>query len=113
MVSAAPPAPPPCSRNRWSTERGTDELQFESNYKFFSQNYTVLSRLRLPYTAQSAPVGIACWMRHIMDRRTFLKTVAGASALATAGGLATPAISLRADAQTLRLVPLNDLANFD
>src|SRR5215468_5102913 len=48
-----------------------------------------------------------------MDRRTFLKAAAGAGALATAGGLATPAISQRAAARTLRLVSLADLANFD
>src|SRR5215831_8646097 len=46
-----------------------------------------------------------------MDRRTFLKT-AGAGALA-ASGLATPAISQRAAARTLRFVPQADLANFD
>jgi peptide/nickel transport system substrate-binding protein len=48
-----------------------------------------------------------------MDRRTFLKAAAGAGTLATAGVLATPAISQRAAARTLRLVPLADLANFD
>src|SRR5215468_9505916 len=48
-----------------------------------------------------------------MDRRTFLKSAIGAGALATAGGLATPAISQRAAARTLRLVPHADLANFD
>jgi peptide/nickel transport system substrate-binding protein len=49
-----------------------------------------------------------------MDRRTFLKSAVGAGALATAGGgLATPAISQRASAQALRLVPHADLANFD
>jgi peptide/nickel transport system substrate-binding protein len=45
-----------------------------------------------------------------MDRRTFLKTAAGAAA---AGGLASPAISQRAAARTLRFVPQADLANFD
>jgi peptide/nickel transport system substrate-binding protein len=50
---------------------------------------------------------------HIMDRRTFLKSAVGAGALATAGGLATPAISQRAAARTLRFVPHADLANFD
>src|SRR5215470_8542335 len=45
-----------------------------------------------------------------MDRRTFLKTAAGATAMI---GLATPAISQRAAARTLRLVPIADLANFD
>ena len=46
-----------------------------------------------------------------MDRRTFLKTAAGS--VAAAGGLATPAISQRAAARTLRFVPQADLANFD
>src|SRR5215468_241700 len=48
-----------------------------------------------------------------MDRRTFLKTAAGAGALAAAGGLPTPAISQRTAARALRLVPHADLANFD
>ena len=48
-----------------------------------------------------------------MDRRTFLKSAAGASAVAAAGGLATLAISQRAAARALRLVPTADLANFD
>src|SRR5258708_8176330 len=48
-----------------------------------------------------------------MDRRTFLKSAVGAGALATTGGLAAPAISQRAAAQALRLVPHADLANFD
>src|SRR5215475_5288198 len=48
-----------------------------------------------------------------MDRRAFLKSAVGAGALAKAGGLATPAISQRAAARTLRLVPHADLANFD
>jgi peptide/nickel transport system substrate-binding protein len=48
-----------------------------------------------------------------MDRRAFLKAAAGAGALATAGGLASPAISQRAVAGALRLVPHADLANFD
>ena len=46
----------------------------------------------------------------IMHRRAFLKTVA---TIAAAGGLATPAISQRAAARTLRFVPQADLANFD
>jgi peptide/nickel transport system substrate-binding protein len=50
---------------------------------------------------------------HIMDRRTFLKSAVGAGALAAAGGVATPAISQRAAAGTLRLVPHADLTNFD
>src|SRR6516225_6139673 len=48
-----------------------------------------------------------------MDRRTFLKTAAGAGALATGGIVAAPAISQRTAARTLRLVPHADLANFD
>ncbi|HMA72469.1 MAG TPA: ABC transporter substrate-binding protein [Xanthobacteraceae bacterium] len=48
-----------------------------------------------------------------MDRRLFLKTATGAAALAATGGLATPAISQRAAARTLRFVPQADLANFD
>jgi peptide/nickel transport system substrate-binding protein len=48
-----------------------------------------------------------------MDRRTFLKSAVGAGALATVGSLAGPAISQRAAARTLRLVPHTDLANFD
>jgi peptide/nickel transport system substrate-binding protein len=48
-----------------------------------------------------------------MDRRTFLKSVAGAGALSAAGSLATPAISQRASARALRFVPQADLANFD
>src|SRR6266852_8980946 len=44
-----------------------------------------------------------------MDRRAFLK----ATAALAAGGLATPAISQRAAARTLRFVPQADLANFD
>ncbi|HXW25612.1 MAG TPA: ABC transporter substrate-binding protein [Xanthobacteraceae bacterium] len=47
-----------------------------------------------------------------MHRRAFLKSVAGAGALA-AGGLPTPAISQRAAARAVRLVPHADLANFD
>ncbi len=48
-----------------------------------------------------------------MDRRAFLKSAVGAGALAAAGGLVTPAISQRAAARTVRLVPHADLANFD
>ena len=48
-----------------------------------------------------------------MDRRAFLKSMAGAGTLCTAGGLATPAISQRAAAKSLRFVPQADLANFD
>src|SRR5499433_3044468 len=48
-----------------------------------------------------------------MDRRAFLKSSAAAGVLAATGGLATPAISQRAAARTLRFVPQADLANFD
>jgi peptide/nickel transport system substrate-binding protein len=48
-----------------------------------------------------------------MDRRSFLKTVAGAGGLAAAGGLPRPAISQGAAAKTLRFVPQANLANFD
>jgi peptide/nickel transport system substrate-binding protein len=48
-----------------------------------------------------------------MDRRAFLKSGAAAGAVAATGGLATPAISQRAAARTLRFVPQADLANFD
>jgi peptide/nickel transport system substrate-binding protein len=48
-----------------------------------------------------------------MDRRAFLKSVAGAGTLTAASGLAAPAISQRIAASTLRLVPHADLANFD
>jgi peptide/nickel transport system substrate-binding protein len=48
-----------------------------------------------------------------MDRRTFLRNAAGAGALAATGGFATPAISQRATARTLRFVPQADIANFD
>src|SRR6516164_5536602 len=63
-------------------------------------------------TRRPAPPASVC-EEHIMDRRTLLKSAVGAGALATAGGLATPAISQRAEARTLRLVPAADLANFD
>ena len=48
-----------------------------------------------------------------MDRRAFLKSAAGAGAATAASGLATPAVSQRAGARTLRFVPQADLANFD
>ena len=48
-----------------------------------------------------------------MDRRAFLKSVAGAGTLSAAGALATPAISQRATARALRFVPQANLANFD
>jgi peptide/nickel transport system substrate-binding protein len=48
-----------------------------------------------------------------MDRRAFLRSAAGVGALTAAGGLATPAVSQRATARTLRFVPQADLANFD
>ena len=48
-----------------------------------------------------------------MNRRSFLKSLTGAGALAAAGGMACPAISQRAAARILRFVPQADLANFD
>lgn len=48
-----------------------------------------------------------------MDRRALLKSFVGAGTVAAAGELATPAISQRAAARTVRLVPHADLANFD
>ena len=50
---------------------------------------------------------------HFMNRRAFLKSLAGAGVLTATGGLATPAISQRAAARVLRFVPQADLANFD
>src|ERR1700761_7131328 len=48
-----------------------------------------------------------------MDRRALLKSFAGAGVAATAAQLSSPAISQRAAARTVRLVPHADLANFD
>src|SRR4029450_12316562 len=48
-----------------------------------------------------------------MDRRAFLKSLTGASAVTAMGTLATPALSQRAAARALRFVPQADLANFD
>jgi Bacterial extracellular solute-binding proteins, family 5 Middle len=48
-----------------------------------------------------------------MDRRAFLKSAAGAAVATAADGLATPAISQRAAARTLRFIPQANLANFD
>ena len=48
-----------------------------------------------------------------MDRRTLLKAVAGAGALAATGKLPAPALAQGAAARTLRFVPQADLANFD
>ena len=47
-----------------------------------------------------------------MHRRGFLKTTA-AGALAAAGGLAAPRLSLAADTKVLRFVPQANLANLD
>jgi peptide/nickel transport system substrate-binding protein len=47
-----------------------------------------------------------------MHRRAFLKSAAGAGVLGVTG-LATPAVSQRAAARVVRLVPHADLANFD
>jgi peptide/nickel transport system substrate-binding protein len=48
-----------------------------------------------------------------MDRRAFVKKAIRAGACAAAAGFASPAISQRAAARTLRFVPQADLANFD
>src|SRR5271169_7171307 len=48
-----------------------------------------------------------------MDRRTLLKSVAGAGTLAIVGRFPTPALSQGAAARTLRFVPQANLANFD
>src|ERR1700693_711397 len=48
-----------------------------------------------------------------MKRRAFLKSVAAVGAMTATGGLSTPAISQRASARALRLVPHADVANFD
>src|ERR1700688_4414968 len=48
-----------------------------------------------------------------MDRRGFLRSAGSAAAATVVSGLATPAISQRAAARTLRFVPQADLANFD
>ena len=49
----------------------------------------------------------------ISTRREVLKGLAGASALASSGGLASPALAQGANARTLRFVPQSNLANFD
>jgi peptide/nickel transport system substrate-binding protein len=48
-----------------------------------------------------------------MDRRTFVKGVAGMGALAATSGLCAPAIATRAASKTLKFVPQSDLTNFD
>ena len=48
-----------------------------------------------------------------MDRRTFLKSVAGAGSLAAIGSFPAPAVSQGAAAKALRFVPQANLANFD
>jgi peptide/nickel transport system substrate-binding protein len=48
-----------------------------------------------------------------MDRRAFLKSVAGVAAVTSAATLPSPAVSQRVGARTVRLVPHADLANFD
>src|SRR3977135_4237530 len=70
------------------------------------------SRGHCPSSGASARLFDSAHKRTIvMDRRAFLKS--GAAAVAAAGGLATPAISQRAAAVTLRFVPQAALANFD
>src|SRR5262249_60416477 len=48
-----------------------------------------------------------------MNRRQLLKTLTGAGALVAVGSIASPAVSQRSAARTLRFVPQADLANFD
>ena len=48
-----------------------------------------------------------------MDRRTLLKGMAGAGALAATGSFPAPALSQGAAARTLKFVPQANLANFD
>ena len=48
-----------------------------------------------------------------MDRRALLKSLAGAFTVTATGELSSPAISQRAAARTVRLVPHADLSNFD
>jgi peptide/nickel transport system substrate-binding protein len=48
-----------------------------------------------------------------MDRRTLLKTIAGAGTLAATGKLSAPALAQGTAARTLRFVPQANLANFD
>src|ERR1700755_687581 len=48
-----------------------------------------------------------------MDRRALLKSLAGAFTVTAQGELSSPAISQRAAARTVRLVPHADLSNFD
>jgi peptide/nickel transport system substrate-binding protein len=48
-----------------------------------------------------------------MERRSFLRATAGVGALASVGGMASPALSQGAAARTLRFVPQANLANFD
>jgi peptide/nickel transport system substrate-binding protein len=49
----------------------------------------------------------------LINRRTFLRAAGGAGALATGSMIAMPAVSQRAAARALRLVPHADVANFD
>ena len=48
-----------------------------------------------------------------MDRRTLLKSVAGAGTLAITGRISAPAVAQGSAARTLRFVPQANLANFD
>ena len=48
-----------------------------------------------------------------MNRRSFLKAAAGVGAAMATNGLSAPAVSQRAAARAVRLVPHADLANFD
>src|SRR5205809_219915 len=74
-----------------------------------------LCRNRRHTRAGHIPYPLTCCDRDVrfMNRRAFLKSVAGAGVLTAAGALAKPAISQRVAARTLRFVPQADLANFD
>ena len=70
-----------------------------------------MSWWRMPRAGVARPRPVMDHFR--MHRRALLKAMAGAGTLAAAGGLATPSISQRAAARTLRFVPQADLSNFD
>src|SRR5262249_45683080 len=81
----------------------------------FTPVYARYARNRRHARAGHIPYLTTCRDRdaRFMNRRAFLKSVAGAGVLTAAGALATPAISQRAAARVLRFVPQADLANFD
>src|SRR4051794_4400599 len=70
------------------------------------------NRSNIRQTGAKVAGGPANW-RVQMDRRSFLKSVAGAGSLAAVGSFPAPAISQGAAAKALRFVPQANLANFD